>query len=162
MKCKHLTSYFQRISWNLFGHNDIITHTDKENYLIPSELFCILFILQIKKKILKYSGNFGINISKKGTKITTNAKIMNRLGTITGVHKVLLEELFCKDSGNLEWNVIFYFGPDKWWKIQSGRFRPFLPKVQAFSLLKFKRHPILRTESLGIELDILRFTHHFG
>lgn len=31
------------------------------------------------------------------------------MGTITCVHKVLSEKLFCKDSGELNWNLIFHF-----------------------------------------------------
>lgn len=37
---------------------------------------------------------------------------MKRMGTIIGVHKVLSEELFCKDSGELNGNLIFYFSPN--------------------------------------------------
>lgn len=36
-------------------------------------------------------------------------KIMNRVGMIMDVHKVLSEELFCKVSGKLKRNLIFHF-----------------------------------------------------
>lgn len=47
MECKHITFFPLTDFLNI--HNDIITHTDKQNLLTPLDLFCILFILQIKK-----------------------------------------------------------------------------------------------------------------
>lgn len=51
---------------NLSGHNDIITHTDKQNLLTPLDLFCILFILQIKKKYSNIQATLVLTFPRKG------------------------------------------------------------------------------------------------
>lgn len=88
MKCKHLIFISQGF---LEASLDIMT-----SHIVRKRIFNTFGIiqytfLQIKKKTVKYSGNFGIKISKKGPKIIIS-KIMNRLGTITGIYKVLSRE----------------------------------------------------------------------
>lgn len=70
------------------------------------------------------------------------------MGTIMGVHKVLSEELFCKDLGELNWNLIFYFSPNSnEVEIHKVGDPLWFPKVKALSLLKSNFYQILRMES---------------
>lgn len=71
---------------------------------------------------------------------------MNSLETIMGVHKVLLEELFFKDSGVLKWNMISYFSPNHnevemtEWKIQT-------PSIQGASVQSAQTQTLPNTQN---------------
>lgn len=88
---------------------------------------------------------------------------MNTLGTIMGVPKVLLEELFFKDSGVLKWNMMSYLSPNnnevEIYRVENSD--PFYPSCKC-AVCSNSNSQILRMKSLATEQDIFRFTCHFG
>lgn len=62
------------ISWNLSGYNeDTIIQTDERKLFNTFGIILYIYIFYFKLRntqIFKYSGNFGINVSRIGTKLT--------------------------------------------------------------------------------------------